>query len=94
MIINKKLGDVEIEVRNKYLNDLTLLHFETIGSLYILKFMYEPLFAIKYGFYSSMFIYDDNVYMEIKHDFSNFRSPAPFDMNIIHDLVNNKIFID
>lgn len=85
---------LQIEVRNKKLKDLQLIEFESLGSEIKLTFEYDKEFADKYNLQWSMNFKFKRPIIIIEHNFSDWRTPRPFGIEIIEDYENNKIYID
>lgn len=93
---NLKNEFLEIEVRNIYLKNQHLIHFEMEYdySKWRLDFKYNIEFAEKYNLPYSMWLKYDEPVLTLEHNNKSFSNSAPFGINIIHDIENNKIYID
>lgn len=85
---------LHIEVRNKKLKDLQLIEYYSFGLEIKLTFEYNKEFADKYNLQWSMNLKFQRPTIVIEHNFSDWRSPRPFGIEIIEDSKNNKIYID
>lgn len=85
---------LQIEVRNKKLKDLQLIEYDSLGSEIKLTFEYDKEFADKYNLRWSMNFKFQRPTIIIEHNFSDWRTPRPFGIEIIEDYENNKIYID
>ena len=85
---------LHIEVRNEKLKDLQLIEYCSSGSEIKLTFKYNKEFADKYNLQWSTNLKSQIPTIVIEHDFSDWRSPRPFGIEIIEDYGNNKIYIE